>query len=357
MPRILIALPSFALTLALAPVAVGAQVAPFGAADVPPTVASSVPSHTATEVPTNTPISVTFSESVDTLSANWFTFDCGSGTPTLTPSAGPATTFTLTPSGPLGQSKLCNLVVIADQIRDRDGTPDLMAFNEQIQFETVADTLPEVTATVPTDQATDVSRAANLSVTFNEPVTAPAAAFAIECPIGPPRAFALSSADNRVFVLNPNADLPASTACRLHIDHLMVTDQDGTTDNLDRDFSASFTTAALIPPALVSSVPAKNATNFPPAGDMEVVFNTSVTLAPGAFTLTCVQSTGIALTHATTGTTFAIETGTVLVGDDSCTLRIEADAVTSGDGLHPDSDEVVNFTVIGTPIFANGFEG
>ena len=357
MSRTSIAVPSFSLALALASVTAQAQVGPLGATDVPPTVASSVPSHGASNVPIGTPISVTFSEPVDTLSADWFSFQCGSGTPTLTPSAGPATTFTLTPSGPLGYSKLCNLVVDATQIRDRDGTLTLMMFNEQIQFETEPEPRPEVIATVPADQATDVSRAANLSVTFSEPVTASANAFAVECPVGTARPFALSTADNIVFVLNPNTDLPASTTCRLYVNNLLVEDQDGTPDNPERDTANMFTTAALAPPVIVSTIPAKNATNVAPNTGLEVVFNTTVTLTSGAFTLTCLQSTGISLTHATTGSTFAIATGTTLASGDSCSLRVEADAVISGDGLNLDADDVVNFTVLGNRIFVNGFEG
>lgn len=316
--------------------------------DLPPTVASSIPAHTAADVAIDTPFSVTFSEPVETI-GTWFTLGCGLGNPvpTLTASAGPATTFTLTPSGPLEYSRLCTLTVLANQVRDQDGTQDFMEFNATIQFETVADILPEVIATMPADQSTDVSRAANLSVTFSEPVDAPEAAFRILCPdtAGSSLPFTLSSADDMLFVLDPTSDLPPATACRLEVDRIEVTDRDGNPDTPELDARAAFTTIALAPPSVVSTLPAKNATNFPSAGDMQVVFDTSVTLAANAFTLTCTTSTGISLSYPTSGSTFDITTGTALVAGDTCTLTVEADAVTSGDELNPASDEIVNFSV------------
>jgi endonuclease I/methionine-rich copper-binding protein CopC len=315
--------------------------------DEPPTLASSVPAHNATGVAVDALISVTFSEQVS-VSGNWFSLNSCGGV-TLTASAGPATTYTLTPSGPLPFGGLCTLFVDGSLVLDTDGTADPMAGVATIQFETEIDELPAVVSTIPLDTATDVARAANLSVTFSEPVNALAASFGIFCPDSAPAslAFALASTDATTFTLDPAADLPAGTACRLYVDNLQVTDQDGTADNPDRDTSIGFTTAALAPPSIVSTVPAKNATDFPSAGDLQVVFDTSVALAPGAFTLTCEQSTGISLSHASSGSTFGIDTGTALVAGDACTLLVEADAVTSGDGLHPDADESVPFTVAG----------
>jgi endonuclease I len=311
-----------------------------------PTVASSVPAHNATDVAFDTSLTVTFSEPVDAI-GSWFTFNCGSGTPTLTPTASPATTFTLTPSAPIGYSKLCTLTVLATQIRDRDGTPGFMQFDEQIQFETEADDAPAVLTTVPGDLATGVARAANLSVTFSEPVDAPAAAFGIFCPDNAVSTlpFALSSSDATTFVLDPNADLPAATNCRLYVDNLQVEDLDGVAQNPDLDTRVNFTTAALTPPALVSTIPSYGASNFPSAGDLQVVFDTTVNLAAGAFTLNCSQTGGITLSYASSGSSFTLDTGVALAEGESCTLQIEADAVTSLDGLHPVQDESIAFSV------------
>jgi endonuclease I len=313
--------------------------------DIPPAFLSSVPQHNAANVAIDTPISVTFSESVD-VAGDWFALN-GCGGVTLTPSAGPASTYTFTRSGPLPFGAHCTLAIDGSLVTDRDGTIQPMAGVEQIAFDVVADELPVVTATTPADVATGVVRSANLSVTFSEPVTAPASAFGIFCPDTAPGslAFALSSEDNLLFVLDPNADLPASTHCKLTVDNLQVTDQDGTPDAPDRDTAIFFDTAAVAPPAIVTTVPAKSSTNFPPAGDLQIVFDHSVSLSAGAFVLNCVQSAGINLTHAVTGSSFAVDTGTTLTAGDSCTLTIEADAVVSGDNLHPVADEIVMFQV------------
>jgi endonuclease I len=297
--------------------------------------------------PVDSVITLQFSESVD-LTDPWFTFNCGSGTPTLSVSAGPSASYTLTPDAPLPYSALCNFTVLAGQVQDRDGDVDTLEFNYLLQFETEADLLPEVIATTPADAATDVARAANLGVTFSEPVDAPAAAFSVFCPDDAATSlpFQLSSNDGVEFVLDPLSDLPASTACRLYVDNLQVFDLDGVAENPELDTRVNFTTAALAPPAVVSTVPEKNATNFPSAGDLQVTFDTSVTLAAGAFTLVCSQSGNIAtLSHPNSGSSFTIDTGTALVGGETCTFTVVATQVTSGDGLNPAANEIVNFTV------------
>ncbi|MCI1729760.1 MAG: endonuclease [Chiayiivirga sp.] len=318
--------------------------------DNPPAVASSVPAHNTAGHAFDTSVTVNFTESVS-VGGSWFSLSCGAGPLPATATAGPASSFTITPSAALGYSKLCNLTVVASQVSDLDGTIDPMQFNEVIQFETEADDPPSVTATMPGSNATEVPRAANLSVTFNEPVNALPAAFRVFCPHTPETAlpFALSSDDDTTFILDPNSDLPASTACRLEVIAAQVTDRDGTTHAMLLDERVGFSTAALAPPEVISTVPAKNATTFPSTGDLQVSFDTSVTLSAGAFTLTCAQSTGISLTpNAPSGANFTLTTGTSLVAGDSCTFTIVAANVTSGDGLHPDSNEVVNFTVAAT---------
>jgi endonuclease I len=316
-----------------------------------PTVASTNPNSMSAPVAVDTTVTITFDEPVAVTGA-WFTIDCGANTPSFSSSPStPATStsFVLTPSAPIRHSALCNVRVVAAQVEDRDGTFETMEFDHTFQFETVADEPPALVTTVPTEGANPVVRSADLSLTFSEPVTAPAAAFGIFCPDNAPTslAFVLSSDDDTTFTLNPNNDLPANTACRLFADRTQIADQDGTTaDNPADDVRIGFTTAMLQPPAVISTVPAKNATNFPSAGDLQVTFDATVTLAPGAFTLTCAQSTGIVLTpDASSGTTFNIDTGTALIAGDTCTFTIVRTSVTSSDGLNPDANEVVNFTV------------
>lgn len=316
--------------------------------DHPPTVANSIPEHDALDVAFDTSIQIAFSEPVDVV-GTWFDFNCvgPGGTPALAVSGGP-TTFTLVPSPSIGYGKDCTLTVLKDQVLDRDETADPMDEDAVIHFETEADDAPFVIDSTPPDLETDVARGADLSVTFSEPVDAPLAAFRILCPHTPatPMAFSLSSDDDTTFTLDPNDDLPGATDCRLEVLAAQVLDRDGVLQPPDGDEHISFTTAAIAPPAVLATVPTGNTTNFPAVGDLHVVFDSTVTLAPGAFTLTCVQSTGIALVpDANAGTVFTIDTGTTLVDGDSCTFTVVAAKVTNDALQTMLGDEVVNFHV------------
>ncbi|WP_024892099.1 endonuclease [Luteimonas huabeiensis] len=99
------------------------------------------------------------------------------------------------------------------------------------------------------------------------------------------------------------------------------------------------------PPALVSTVPADGATGFPAAGDLEVVFDTPVTLSPGAFALACARSGQVPLSHPASGTRFALSTDTALHAGEPCTLDIRAERIADAGGLHPVADATVRFTV------------
>ena len=58
---------------------------------------------------------------------------------------------------------------------------------------TPGDTPPSVTATSPTNGATDVAAGSNISITFSESVNATTTAFTIECPTGSPKTFTQSA--------------------------------------------------------------------------------------------------------------------------------------------------------------------
>jgi predicted extracellular nuclease len=111
---------------------------------------------------------------------------------------------------------------------------------------TPGDTPPSVTATSPTNGATDVAAGSNISITFSESVNATTSSFTIECPTGTPRTFTLSSSPSTTFTLDPTTDLPASTICTVTVLANQITDQDTNDppDNMTSDFVFSFTTVA-----------------------------------------------------------------------------------------------------------------
>lgn len=99
------------------------------------------------------------------------------------------------------------------------------------------------------------------------------------------------------------------------------------------------------PPSVTATTPANGASNFPAAGDLGVTFSEAVSLGNGAFALQCSQSGAVALTHPSSGTAFAVSTGTALRANETCTLTIAAAQVSDAGGLHPAQNSTVSFTV------------
>ncbi|MEE7547795.1 ribonuclease, partial [Xanthomonas sp. Kuri4-1] len=100
-------------------------------------------------------------------------------------------------------------------------------------------------------------------------------------------------------------------------------------------------------PSVSATVPVQGATDFPAAGDLSVSFSEPVTLAAGAFGLSCASSGTVALEHATAGTRFTLSTNTALVAGERCTLAIAAAAVSDADGSHPAQSSSIAFNVAG----------
>jgi uncharacterized protein len=105
----------------------------------------------------------------------------------------------------------------------------------------LGDTPPSVSAIVPANGATGVSRTTDVTVTFNEPVNASTASFTISCTNTGGHSFALSGGPS-VFTLNPDVDFGANETCTVTVIASQVTDQDGPADNMTANFTSSFTT-------------------------------------------------------------------------------------------------------------------
>jgi len=99
------------------------------------------------------------------------------------------------------------------------------------------------------------------------------------------------------------------------------------------------------PPTVTGTTPADGAIDFPAAGDLGVSFSENVTLSSGAFALQCATSGAVPLTHASSGSSFAISTNTALFGGETCALTITAAKVTDSGGAHPTQNTIVDFSV------------
>lgn len=108
------------------------------------------------------------------------------------------------------------------------------------------DAAPSVSSTVPANNAIDVARATNITVTFSESVTVNPASISISCTASGLHTFSFSGGP-KTFTLNPDADFAANETCTVTIPKTSVSDQDANDppDNMQFDFSTGFTTIDL----------------------------------------------------------------------------------------------------------------
>jgi endonuclease G len=105
--------------------------------DTAPFVSGATPASGATNVAVNSTIVVNFSETV-LASLSAFSIQCPAGSPRpFVQSAGPAPSYTLTPSSPLPYNASCTVTVTANQVSDADGIPpDAMSSDVAFSFTT-----------------------------------------------------------------------------------------------------------------------------------------------------------------------------------------------------------------------------
>lgn len=317
--------------------------------DNPPSVISSTPSQGASDVAVASTLQITFSETISIANAAGIALACGPGTPTIAASAN-AAVLTITPDADLPFGANCSLSLTADSVTDLDGTADPMDAPFELLFDTVVDEAPILLSSTPSNGALDFPANANLQLVFSEPVTLGADWFAIACDVSGARgpADVVLSGGPSSFWLNPDADFSEGETCTLTLDPSAIEDLDGSADALVDPGSIAFVPAAPVvnqPPVVLSTTPMAGSSDFPSAADIAVLFNEAVTLSPGAFTLACDASTGISLSHALSGTSFSIDTGTALVAGDACTFTIVATLVQDSEGANLAGDVVVAFTV------------
>ena len=106
----------------------------------------------------------------------------------------------------------------------------------------VADAAPQVTAVSPPAGATGVSPSADLSVTFNEPVSVTGSWFTISCALSGSHT-AVSSGGPTSFALNPDVDFTSGETCTTTIVGAQVSDLDADDppDTMAGNFAWSFT--------------------------------------------------------------------------------------------------------------------
>ncbi len=117
------------------------------------------------------------------------------------------------------------------------------------------DTAPSVTATVPANNATDVAKDSNVTITFNEAVNVTGNWFQISCATSGTRQVADTSVSGgpTTFVIDPNADFASGEFCTVTVVGTLVTDQDANDppDTMAANHAFSFTTVS---PSVTSGI-------------------------------------------------------------------------------------------------------
>jgi large repetitive protein len=321
--------------------------------DAAPRVTSTSPADGADHVATDVSPTVTFSEPV-TGSVGSFDFLCGDAPVTFSVTGSPGSTLTLHPGGgSLPQGATCTITTHAAGISDVDtlDPPDNPTADSTFSFTT--DAAPRLVSSQPVGGATGVPTSTNIVMTFSEPVVVPSDAFTLNCG-GSDVPYTVAGSHSDTIGVDPAADLPQTATCTLSAPAASITDVDSgdPPDALSAPLSITFTTVDAAP-SVTSTTPGDGAPNVATTADVSVTFSEPVTLADGAFTLTCGGSAVTTSPSTSDDTTFTFTPTADLRAGDTCTGRIDRTKVSDKDAVdppdNPGSDYAFGFRVDSPP--------
>ena len=312
--------------------------------DAAPGVTSTAPTNGATGVPTSSNITLNFSESVS-LGATPVTISCAtSGSHTSVVSASPNTTFTVNPNVDFAQNELCTVTVLAAQVSDTDTNdpPNNMVADYVFSFTT--DAVPSVTATTPTNGATNQTTNTDITLTFSESVSLGATPVTISCTTSGAHTSVVSASPNTTFTVNPNVDFVASETCTVTVLAAQVTDTDSgdPPDNMAANFVFSFSIDAA--PTVTATTPINGATQVANNSNISITFSESVNLGATPVTISCATSGAhTSVISASPNTTFTVNPDADSVNGELCTVTVLAAQVTDNDANDPPNNMAVDF--------------
>jgi hypothetical protein len=324
--------------------------------DAAPTITGVVPANGATDVGLASNLVVSFSEPVN-FAAGAFTLACPNSSPVAFTISGSGTdTATIDPTpATLPINTLCRFTVDMTQVTDVDSAdpPDAGTGTTTVDFTTVNDNPPSVTASTPAPGATTANNVA-LGITFNEPINATAGSVTLTC--GGPNLITGGTTGSNVTSLTPTYTAPLpSGACTLTVLAANITDFDliDPPDNMVANYVANFTVDAA--PALVSSTPTASAV-VSTAQTVSFTYNEAVTNVGGAITLICGDAIAGAISGSGTPTLTFTPTAPLTAGA-SCTATAVAAQINDADAFdppqNPASNSTIAFTVDAAPAFVS----
>ncbi len=297
-------------------------------ADIAPIVTDTTPTNNANDVAVGANLSVNFSENV-MVGDTSLTIICDkSGAHTVITSGGPAN-YVFNPNTDFNNGESCTATIIADQVKDQDGTAHSLEENYVWSFNTL-DVAPSITTTIPADADMDVALNANLSVTFSEDVTVSPNAFILNCTTSGGHVLIVHGGPV-IYVLDPIVDFAPTETCTARVVGANVRDQDGQeVKRISDDMVWTFTTvdnAADTPPSVVNTNPANGATGVAVDANISLSFSEDVANPTNAFVLNC-NTTGN-LTLALTGgpQDFVLDPTENLGANDTCSMTVLASKI------------------------------
>lgn len=301
-----------------------------------PTIVSNTPASGATGIARSTGVTATFSEPMSEATITTASF-------TLTPTAGGSavagtvdvvgTVATFLPAAPLAASTQYT-AMLTTAVMDAAGNPLAAAYSWSFTTAAAPDvTAPVVIANTPANGATGVPLNTSISATFSEPMTNSTitASSVTLTPVagGAAIAGAVSVTGNTATFV-PGASLAGSTQYRATITTAV---KDAAGNALAANFSWTFTTAVLpdlIPPIIIASTPANNATGIARNVAPTVTFSEpmqNATLNASTFTLAATSGGGnVAGSITVSGNTATFTPAAVLAGSTQYTVTVTTGA-------------------------------
>ena len=228
------------------------------------------------------------------------------------------------------------------------GSDDGLAIDDvsfSVDGEPPVDNPPQVSSTVPNNNAVNVALNAVISVTFSEAVTTSDPWFTLACTVSGTHTATVSGGPAN-YTLTPSPMFAAVETCTFTILSSGVMDNDPPANALPANVAVSFQTEdpSASPPTVVSIQPADGAVNVPPATDIRVNFSEPVTTTASAFSLSC-DASPVTLIETGSGAQRTLTPDTVLPQGAACVFSITASQVTDAFNVPMTTNVSSDFTV------------
>ena len=212
---------------------------------------------------------------------------------------------------------------------------------------TMPDAAPSVASTTPANLAANVAIDSDVSVTFSESVDVAVSWYGLSCTSSGAHTVAVSGGPT-TYTLNPVTDFANGETCTITVYAAQISDQDteDPPDEMVSNFSASFTTIAIVDtaPAVFSVSPTDGATSIGTQTDITLVFNEGVTIDSGGITVVCDTSSTHLLGVTGGPTTWTVNPTVDFDANEMCTVTVLATYVHDTDTNDPPDTMAADFS-------------